>query len=208
MMRILLTCFEPFGGLTLNSSLEVGREVARRPHPPGAEVRWFVLPVAARECARWAWGQVEASGPEVVVCLGQATGAQAVRVEERAHNLDHFSMADNAGWVIEERPVIPGGPLELSTTLPNDAIRAALLAESVPTERSLSAGAFICNHLLYSLLHRARAEARPARIGFLHLPLLGEQEVLKEGKPLPTLPREVMVRGVRRALAVCVGRGG
>ena len=43
MTRILLTSFEPFGGLALNSSLEVGREVARGPHPDGAVVRWFVL---------------------------------------------------------------------------------------------------------------------------------------------------------------------
>jgi hypothetical protein len=49
MTRVLLTSFEPFGGQALNSSLEVGRALARQPLP-GVELEWLTLPVVARVC--------------------------------------------------------------------------------------------------------------------------------------------------------------
>src|SRR5262245_28529001 len=109
MARVLLTSFEPFGTHTLNSSLEVGRAVARRP-PPGVELDWLVLPVVAGACVEAAWARVRQVRPDLVLALGQKDGAARLCVEEAAANLHDFRMRDNAGRWFRNQPILPGGP--------------------------------------------------------------------------------------------------
>jgi hypothetical protein len=86
------------------------------------------------------------------------------------------------------------------------AIGVALARAEVPVEHSFSAGTYVCNHLLYGLLHRAAVTGSAVRIGFLHLPLLPLQVPAR--KPTPSLPLAAMVAGVRRALEVCAASVG
>jgi pyroglutamyl-peptidase len=201
MPRLLLTSFEPFGGHGLNSSLEVGRALVARP-PHGADLTWLVLPVVAWECVERAWGQVEQLAPDVVLALGQAAGASAVRLEARAINLNHFSSPDNAGNWPRFQWIVSGGPSAYRATLPLVRVEAALQGR-VPVETSFHAGTYVCNHLFYGLLHRAARHERPPKVGFLHLPLLPGQ--LRRGDRWPSCELSVLVEGVRRAVEACVG---
>src|SRR5262249_10197434 len=81
--RGLLTSLEPFGGLALNSSLEVGKALAAAP-PAGVQLHWHTLPVVAGSCVEKAWELVERTRPALVLLLGQSAGASAIRVEDRA----------------------------------------------------------------------------------------------------------------------------
>jgi pyroglutamyl-peptidase len=66
--------------------------------------------------------------------------------------------------------VVAGAPLALLATLPVKAIAAAQRAAGLPGAVSHSAGAYVCNHLFYALMHHLNAAPQPApRGGFMHV---------------------------------------
>jgi pyroglutamyl-peptidase len=201
MVRVVLTSFEPFGGHALNSSLEVGRDLARRP-PPGVALDWLVLPVVAGRCVEEAWEWVCAAEPVLVLALGQSAGAAALRVEEVAVNLNDFSTPDNAGNLFRKQPIVAHGPAWYRTTTCPERVVEAVRRADLPAERSGSAGTYVCNHLFYGLLHRAARAGCRHQTGFLHLPLLPQQ--VRPGQKTPSCGLAQLVEGVRRAIAACV----
>ena len=67
-------------------------------------------------------------------------------------------------------------------------------AAGVPCALSYSAGAFVCNDLLYTLLHHY--DGTDTRVGFVHIPYLPEQA----GEGVASLPLEDAVRGLTAAI--------
>jgi pyroglutamyl-peptidase len=159
--------------------------------------------VVARACVERVWQRAAVHGSEVIVALGQASGARAVRLEDRAYNINDFPIPDNAGNCPRCQWIEPGAPLAYQATWPRSRIGEALQRSGVPIEHSFSAGTYVCNHLLYGLLHRTARMGSPPRVGFIHLPLLPHQ--VPPGRELASLPLRVMVAGIRRALEVCAG---
>jgi pyroglutamyl-peptidase len=201
MTRVLLTSFEPFGGHDVNSSLEVGRVVSRQAIP-GIEMRWLPLPVVARRCVEVAWEAIESSRPALVLALGQSAGARVVRVEDRAVNLDDFSIPDNAGQQPQKQWIIPGAPLAYRTTARLGRLLEVLREKGIAHEHSFHAGTYVCNHLYYGLLYRAERTAWEHQILFVHLPLLPGQVPLDQ--KWPSQPLEVLVEAVRQVIRGCV----
>lgn len=174
-MQLLLTAFEPFDGSGLNSSL-AGCERFLASNPDD-RIRFAVLPVAygpdtlAVEAAL-------AEGPtDVILHVGQATGARQVRVERLAVNVRYAS--DNyvlrGTWDFEQTLIDPEGPPAYFSTLPVEAMAAAIRQTGVPAVVSNHAGIYLCNHVLYRSLQRAEREGSGTRCGFLHVPCLPEQ---------------------------------
>jgi pyroglutamyl-peptidase len=203
MTRVVLTSFEPFGGHAANSSLEVGRAVARRP-PPGVELDWVVLPVVAGACVRQAWARIRQAEPSLVLALGQAAGATSLRIEGVAVNVNDFALPDNAGNLPRRQLIEPGGPAVYRGTVRVRALQRALRSRGIPAELSDSAGTYVCNHLFYGLLHQAREAGHPHQTGFLHLPLLPGQA----GGRGASMGLEQLAAGVRLAVAACLEAGG
>jgi pyroglutamyl-peptidase len=201
MMRVLLTSFEPFGGHSLNSSLEVGRTLARQ-GLPGIELHWQQLPVVARSCVEEAWKHIVGGRPALVLALGQSAGARVVRLEDRAVNFDDFPIPDNAGNQPKKQHIIPGAPAAYRTTARLDRLFAALGESGIACEHSLHAGSYVCNHLYYGLLHRADTSALRHQTLFVHLPLLPVQ--VPAGQKWPSQPLEALVEAVRQVIRACV----
>jgi len=197
MAGILLTSFEPFGGLAINSSHEVARAVVESP-PPGIDLDWLSLPVVAAICADVALARLRQGGHRGVLALGQSAGASAVRVEGRANNLDDFPIPDNAGVRRNKVEVVAGGPLSLPAWLPVERVVERIQAARVPAELSSSAGAYVCNHYYYRMLHGLESDL--AWMLFLHLPLLPSQ--VTKGQKIPTMALDAMASAVRAALTV------
>ena len=162
----------------------------------------MVLPVVAGTCVEHAWARVRQTQPALVLCLGQATGAAALRVEERALNIDDFPMPDNAGNQHKKKVIVPSGPPVYRATLQPGRVVRGLRGSDVPAEVSGSAGTYVCNHLFYGLLHRAAVAGATHQTGFLHLPLLPQQVDPKKPQVAWTLER--LAEGVRRAIVACV----
>src|SRR5712692_1381444 len=90
--------------------------------------------------------------PSMVIALGLWPGEPTVRLERLAVNLADCTSPDNAGALPRGELLDPNGAPTLSATLPLRAIDAALLAAGIPARLSDTAGTFLCNATLYTLL--------------------------------------------------------
>lgn len=203
-MKILVTGFEPFGGEDINPSWEAVRQLRA---PEGTELVRLRLPVVFREAGEQLAAALRREQPDLVLCIGQAAGRDAITPERLGVNLMDAAIPDNAGFQPQEEPVIPGSPAAIFAHLPVAALAEAIRAAGVPAQVSNSAGLFVCNALLYRLLYEMETGYPQMRGGFLHVPCLPEQaERLGKEKPLPSLELSRIVRGLQAALDFLGGK--
>lgn len=202
-MRVLLTGFEPFGGSMINPSAEATLLLRRR-QIPGIELVVRQLPVVGGVAVREMLDAIRSERPDAVVALGESGQASAITLERLAVNLRDYRIADNAGEQVTDEPVVPGGPAAYFATLPTRAMQAAMHAEGIPAELSMSAGTFLCNEVMYAMLHHIASEGLAIKAGFIHVPQLPEQ-VVAAGRGRASMDRETIARGVAAGLA---GLGG
>jgi pyroglutamyl-peptidase len=191
-MKILLTGFEPFGTATSNPSGEIVKQIS------GDNIVTAVLPVAYAQSAERLLALTAEHNPDVVICLGQAEGRTQITPERVAINLDDARLADNEGVLRNDVKILEGGPDAYFSTLPVKEIVEAIKAKGVPAAVSLSAGAFLCNHVFY--VAQDHFKGTKVRSGFVHVPLMDEQA--GEFPGLPTMPLDQMVKAVRTMLEV------
>ncbi|NMD31815.1 MAG: pyroglutamyl-peptidase I [Chloroflexi bacterium] len=199
-MHILVTGFEPFDGSPVNPSMLAAEALAQTP-PPGLAVTTAILPVDRLGGPARLLEALQTVNPRAVVCLGEAGGRAAISIERVAVNLMDYRIPDNRGETVTDQPIDPAGPAAYFSTLPVRAMQEAILAAGIPAELSLTAGAYLCNQVMYTLLHHLAQTRQTIPAGFIHLPSLPQQAVLR-GKPMPTLGLETILAGLRAALAV------
>jgi pyroglutamyl-peptidase len=192
MTKVLLTGFEPFGKATLNPSGEIVKQIS------GDNIVTAILPVAYAKSAERLLELIVQHNPDVVICLGQAEGRTQITPERIAINLDDARLADNEGVIRNDVPIVVGGPVAYESTLPIKDIVKAINDAGVPAAVSLSAGAFLCNHIFY--VAQDKLKGIKVRSGFVHVPLMDEQA--GEFPGLPTMPLDQMVKAVRAMLEV------
>jgi len=167
-VKVLVTGFEPFGGETVNASLEA---VQRLPARAGAlDIATAVLPTSYARSLAALDAAIARIEPQIVLCVGQAGERAALCVERVAVNLQDTEIPDNDGARPADAPVIAGGPAAYLTTLPARSAVESLRAQGLPAQLSMSAGTFVCNHVFYGLMHFAATGKRRFRAGFLHIP--------------------------------------
>ena len=177
MPTVLLTGFEPFGGETINPSWEAVRRLDGM-RIAGATIAARQLPCVFGAALAELDRQMDALRPDLVIAVGQAGGRPDITVERVAINVDDARIADNAGQQPIDQPVAADGPAAYFATLPIKAIVAGLREQGIPASVSQTAGTFVCNHVMYGLLHRGGA-----RGGFIHIPYLPEQAARHPGQP-------------------------
>ena len=197
-MRLLLTGFEPFGGSGVNPSQQIVLALAQK-GAAGVDLCTAILPVDRVGGPASALAAIEAQRPDAVLCLGQAARRPALSIERVAINLLDYAIADNAGNRVVDEPVVAGGPAAYFATLPLRRMLAAVQAAQTPCELSLSAGAFLCNQVMYAVLHYLALHMPDVRAGFIHVPALPEQVA---SKPAPSMSLETMITGVQAAISV------
>jgi pyroglutamyl-peptidase len=199
-MKFLLTGFEPFGGSRVNPSEQVVQTLTGQTFAH-VQLHTAILPVDRERGPALLLEAVRAVEPEVVLCLGAAERRPALSVERVAINLLDFGIADNAGQQVIDSPIVPGGPAAYFVTLPVRALVSAIRAAGVPAELSLSAGAFLCNQVLYTLLHNLTPASIPIPpvAGFIHLPALPEQAA-SNSLPMASMSLDTMLKGIRAAI--------
>ena len=192
MTRVLLTGFEPFGTATSNPSGEIVKQIS------GDNIVTAILPVTYAQSAERLLALIEQHNPDVVICLGQAEGRTQITPEKVAINLDDARLPDNAGVQRSDVKILNDGPDAYFTTLPVKEMVDAAKAADVPASVSLSAGAFLCNHVFY--IAQNKFAGSNVRSGFVHVPLMDSQA--PEFPGLPTMPLDQMVTAVRAMLEV------
>lgn len=171
MKRVLITGFEPFGGEEINPSWEA---VSRLPDKINEyALTKLLIPVEFGRSAEIVIKTAEELQPEAILCIGQAGGRNAVTPELVGINLRYATIPDNAGQQPKDEPIIEGGENARFSTLPVREMASAIHASGVPSQVSYSAGAYVCNEVLYALL--ARFKDSETRVGFIHIPYCTEQ---------------------------------
>ena len=198
---VLVTGFEPFGGDTRNPSWEVCERLPGE--IAGLRVEVCRVPCEFRRAIEAVAEAIGRHDPALVVCLGLAAGRTHMGVERIAVNIDDARIPDNAGAQPVDEPIAPAGPPAYFATLPVKAMVAAMRGAGVPAEVSNSAGTYVCNHLMYGVLHFIAASGKRARAGFIHLPSSEEMTLDKRGAP--SMSVAAMVRGVEAAIAAALG---
>lgn len=187
-MRMLITGFRPFNGQPVNPSWQAVQGMAEI---PGVEPIRRELPVEYFTSRELLNRLIDEYAPDCVLCTGQAGGRAKVSIERVAINLCEASIPDEAGVLLKDTPIVPGGESAYFATYPHEKMLKALNAAQIPAAYSFSAGAYICNHVMYTALEAAK-QRRPRMIaGFIHLPFLPEQT-----RDQPSMPLEVQIRAL------------
>ncbi len=197
-MKILLSAFDPFGNDTMNPALEVMKRIDFDLF--GVELIKLEVPTIFHRSIEVVKEKIRSERPDAVLALGQAGGRTAITVERVAINISDAGIADNAGYQPTDETIVPGGPAAYFSTLPIKAIVEGIKKEGLPAAVSNSAGTFVCNHLIYGILHMLETEHIPAIAGFIHLPFIPEQVTERPGQPSMSLPD--IKRGIEAALKV------
>jgi pyroglutamyl-peptidase len=193
--KVLVSGFEPFGGSQVNPSQLLVQALEKENF---TEVNFsaIVLPVEFTKSSEMLLRKIKDVGPDVVISFGQAEGRSGITPEKVAINFDDARIPDNSGDKRTQVKIDAHGPDAYFSTLPVEKIVEALKEEEIPTSLSLSAGAFVCNHLFYSTQNALKGTG--IRSGFIHLPLVPEQQEEFPGQP--TMDLATMVRGARTAI--------
>ena len=194
---MLVTGFDPFGGERLNPSWEICRQLAGTTLD-GLRVEACKVPCEFRRAIDTVAAAIERHRPALVICLGQAGGRAQMSVERVAINVDGARIADNSGSQPIDEPIAAEGPAAYFATVPVKAMARAMREANVPAQVSNTAGTYVCNHLMYGVLHYLAASGNPARAGFIHVPYAEEQVLDKPA--IASLSLASMVRGVRAAI--------
>ena len=171
MKRLLITGFEPFGGETTNPSWDA---LANIPDTAGEyQLTRLEIPVIFGKSAEIVIQKAEEISADVVLCIGQAGGRDAITPELVGINLRHGSIPDNDGNQPCDDEIVASGDKAYFTTIPSRRIAEAIAAKGIPARLSYSAGAYVCNDVIYSLLHRFNGT--DTRFGFIHVPYSTDQ---------------------------------
>ena len=197
-MKILLTGFEPFAGSQVNPSGLAVQRISSAP-PVEVDLKTLVLPVVYYRAAHLVREALDIEQPDIWLGIGQG-GVAGVSVESVGLNLNHARIPDNAGNIPWNQVAVPGGPAAYFTTIPSRELVEYLLSEGIPARVSLSAGTFICNHVLFAALQHTAASGLRTSCGFIHVPLLPEQAAAEPGELRPSMSLEYLESALRTAI--------
>jgi pyroglutamyl-peptidase len=192
MKKLLITGFDPFGGQTENPSWLA---VERLPDRIGDfAIYKRMIPTVFGAAAEAVLEVAKKVQPDVILCVGQAGGRDAVTPERIAVNIRDARIADNAGNQPKGEFVAKDGPAAYFATAPVEKMAAGIRQAGIPATVSNSAGAFVCNDVLYTLLHHYHGTQ--TKVGFIHVPYIPEQ-----GSPAMELER--ITSALRLAIEAC-----
>lgn len=166
--RILISGFEPFGGLDRNNSEDT---VLLIPDEIGSiAVEKVILPVEYGRCADILIERAELTRPDAVICTGVAQKRSSLCFEYAAINIMDSASADNAGKVMSGVVIEEEGDSVLYTSLPLERMLGATSAAGVPSSVSFDAGTYVCNNLFYKLMYEIKYSDLCRFGGFIHFP--------------------------------------
>ena len=135
------------------------------------------------------WGSAPKSYPSVIT-LGSI-------------NLMDGRIADNAGYQPIDVTIQEDGETAYFTSLPVKAMVQNIKDAGIPSALSYTAGSYVCNYLMYTLLYLIDRKYPNIRGGFIHVPYAMEQVV---NKPLgtPSMDLHQIARGLEKAVEAVV----
>lgn len=176
-MKILVTAFDPFGGESINPAYEAVKMLES--DIAGSSIIKLELPTVFRKSVAKLEEVLKKEKPDAVICVGQAGGRTDITVERIAINIDDARIKDNEGNIPQDEIIYQDGPAAYFSNLPIKHIVKNIQENDLPATVSNSAGTFVCNHIMYSLLYLNEKNSLGILGGFIHVPYIPKQVIDK-----------------------------
>lgn len=164
--RLLITGFDSFGGNTENPSWLA---VEKLPDKIGNySLCKLQIPTVFGKAVALVLEKADEFHPDLILCIGLAEGRNAVTPERIAVNIRDARIPDNEGYQPQGEPVVPNGPAAYFATAPVQEMAQAIRDAQIPGAVSNTAGTYVCNDVLYTLLHHYTDTH--TKVGFIHVP--------------------------------------
>ena len=207
--RVLLTGFEPFGGLSKNVSWQIADFLGETssvvdlgPRESGSgqplhrsiPIEWEARCLSVDKAGSCVIAEMisagELDGFSAIIHLGLARNAKVPRIESQGLNQNRFREADNSGRTSNERIVV-NGPDSIPCSV--DAGHVCRDGLTGFLEVSNDAGGYVCNETLYRTLYALdKRNGEPIPCTFIHLPSFEDMDF------------EVQLNLVKRVSAIVV----
>lgn len=170
---IVVSGFEPFGEEHINASWEAVSLLP--PTLQGHVLHIIKAPVVFGASGDVLVDAIRKLDPCIVLAVGEAGGRTSLSLERVALNVMQARIPDNAQQTPSGEAVCVDGPAAYMSTLPLNACLERMKDASVPTALSETAGLYVCNQLMYRILHEAQTSSRSFIAGFCHVPYTPQQ---------------------------------
>lgn len=200
-LTALITGFAPFAGRDFNPSQQA---VDLLPEElDGCRICRHILPVSFSCAFAELEKAIAACDPDLVLCTGLAEKRSLLTLERVAINVADARIPDNDGRQPQDAVIDYTAPNAYFAALPLRRILADLQASGIEAAISDSAGTYVCNQVMFRLLHLIRTQRPNMQGGFIHVPLVVETFDLNENV------KQMLVSQVASALRVvissCIG---
>lgn len=174
-MKILVTGFDPFGGESINPAYEA---VKLLPDTiKDAQIIKLEVPTVFKRGPQATIDAIDKYAPDYVLCIGQAGGRSQLTPEFVGINYVQARIPDNDGDQPLNQPLVKGAPDAYFSQLPVYAMVEKMKANGIPASVSFTAGTYVCNAMLYCVLHALNTKYTNTKGGFMHVPYATSQTV-------------------------------
>jgi len=193
---LLVTGFEPFLKYPVNPTQKIADEL------DGMTIGEYkihseILPVDFSQSGDLIVKHIQEIKPDAVLSLGLSGGRYKITPERIAINVSD-GPKDNSGYAPVDEPIVEDGADGYFTNMPIRKMVNALKEVGLPAEISNTAGAYLCNNVMYRALHLANTELPDMLAGFIHIP--ASHELAVEHGRVPSWSHE----DLKRAIQVCI----
>ncbi|OWZ84661.1 pyroglutamyl-peptidase I [Natranaerobius trueperi] len=185
MKKVLLTGFDPFGEDSINPSWEAVKELPDK--ISNGTIKICQVPTVFDKSIEEVTKMIDKWDPDIIICIGQAGGRFDITIERVAINIDDARIADNEGKQPIDRTIKKDGEPAYFSNLPIKAMSKNIKDNGLPASVSNTAGTFVCNHIMYGVLHYIKQTNSTKKGGFIHVPFIPSQVVTKPNKPSMSL---------------------
>lgn len=181
-MKILVTGFDPFDKDIINPAYEAVKRLPDKIRD--AEIIKLEIPTSFERSRIAIEEAIEKYSPDIILSVGQAGGRNEITIEKVAINLLEARIKDNDGYQPLDKPIKEDGETAYFTNLPIKGMVSHIKENNIPATISYTAGTFVCNSVMYNTLYLIDKKFPHIKGGFIHVPFLPEQAVLKN--PIPS----------------------
>ncbi|MEN2768706.1 pyroglutamyl-peptidase I [Ornithinibacillus xuwenensis] len=196
MRKLLLTGFEPFLEFPINPTSDIvtmlNGELIQ-----DYQIIGEVLTVDFHKSGSQLVELIEKHNPDAVISLGLAGGRNCITPERIAINCNDGPV-DNKGHKPNGEAIFEDGPDGYFSKLPIYEIVEKLKDAGYPAKISNTAGAYLCNNVMYHGLHYFKENGLDRPSGFIHIPA---SHALAVKKNMPSWSQADLLEAIKIAIS-------
>jgi pyroglutamyl-peptidase len=184
-MKVLITGFDPFDKETINPSYEAIKLLKN--NIKNTEIIKVEIPTVFKKSIIQLEKHIDLHNPDIIISVGQAGGRSDFSLERIAINLDDARIPDNEQNQPIDEKIFNDGDCAYFSNLPIKSMVKKIRDNGLPASISNTAGTFVCNHIMYGILYLIEKKYPGKKGGFIHVPYVPEQTILKPCSPSMSL---------------------